>query len=130
MLLGDDIAASAKALADMRIRSLALRRNAGRSVLDHTFSQATARGVNLAIAHREWARPSDAPKRKKCDFFEVDIPAELERSFLPPNTGAILSPRQDMANSCPEGSPDARSDSPPLRPLRARATSIIGIARR
>ena len=67
-------------MADMNIRSLALLRDTGRSVLNHSYSQVAARGVDLAIAIREMVDPSDAPKPEKCDFLEVGGPAGLAQS--------------------------------------------------
>ena len=73
MLLGD-IAALARALGVVQIRSVPLR-NAGWSVLEHVKSRATGRGVRLTSALRERVDLSGAPKDKWRDFVEVDMPA-------------------------------------------------------
>ena len=82
MLLAEDIAGLARALADV-IRILDLLRNTARAALDN------ARSAHFAIALRGMVGPFEAPNPKKCDFFEVDFPAVLERRPSLSNAGAL-----------------------------------------
>ena len=91
--------------ADMKIRNLTVLRNAGRSIIGHAYSRVTERGVHLAIARRELAEPSDAPKPWKCEFSGV---------------GAFLDAHQDTAICFLEELPDACSASPSFRHFCAR----------
>ena len=81
-------------------------RNLGCSVLDHVYSQVAACAAHLAIAFREMVEPSGAPEPKKCDFVEIDIPAELRRRPTASDVGASLHPHQDLVNSFSKGSPE------------------------
>ena len=65
MLLDWDIAAFAKALADMNIRICASLRATSWSVLDIACSQVAARGLRPTFALKEKAGPSDAPQPKE-----------------------------------------------------------------
>ena len=91
--------------ADMKIRNLTVLRNAGQSIIGHAYSRVTERGVHLAIARRELAEPSDAPKPWKCEFSGV---------------GAFLDAHQDTAICFLEELPDACSASPSFRHFCAR----------
>ena len=81
MLLGD-IAALARALRAIQIRSVPILRNAGRSVLEHVNSRVAGRGARLTSALRGRVDLSGAPKAKWRDFVGVDAPAELERHLF------------------------------------------------
>ena len=120
----------AKALADVKIRSLAVLGGAGVSIIDHVFSQVAARGAPVAIAIREMAEPSEARKQKKCDFIEVNIPPEPERRSIHSDGGAFLCPQQEKANCFPEVARCSHCLAPFPPPLRSNPVGYSAASRR
>ena len=117
MLLDEDIAAVAKASADMKIRSIALPRNASRSFLGHVFSRVAPRGKHPAFAPREMVELPDVPEPENRDVIRVGISTELKRRPILSDIGALLFPHQDLANSLPEELFEPRTASTPFAPL-------------
>ena len=105
-------------------------RGTGRSFLDHAHPQVVSRSARRAITTREMGGPSDAPKPKKCDFFEVDNPADLKRRRFLSDVGTLLNSYQDTVYLFPESRPTIVAPRPPISPLCARAPIGYSVASR